>query len=52
MNFSEVMNLTVGSFTAVCVGLFVMFYPVLSGVKVSMTYQQTYLKWFTDMWPF
>ena len=40
------------SFTAVCVVLFVMFYPVLSGVKVNMTYQKYFLKWFSDTWPF
>ena len=43
---------SIGSFTAVCVLLFAMFYPVLSGVKVSMMYTKYYLKWFSDTWPF
>ncbi len=41
-----------GGFTALCVGLFAIFYPVLSGVRVSGEYTQTFLKWFTDTWPF
>ena len=44
--------LSVGSFTAVGVGLFVLFYPVLSGVRVSADYTSTFLKWFADTWPF
>ena len=44
--------ITVGSFTAVCVGLFLMFYPVLSGVRVSTDYMKYFLKWFADTWPF
>ena len=43
---------SVGSFTAVCVGLFVMFYPVLGGVRASMDYTTFFLKWFSDTWPF
>ena len=42
----------VGAFTAVTVFLFVMFYPVLSGVPVSARYTGTFLKWFEDTWPF
>ena len=44
--------ISVGGFTAVCVGLFVMFYPVLSGVRVSEGYSKYILKWFGDTWPF
>lgn len=44
--------LSVGGFTAVCVGLFAVFYPVLSGVRVSEDYCRTFLKWFSDTWPF
>ncbi|MCD8087372.1 MAG: glycosyltransferase family 39 protein [Oscillospiraceae bacterium] len=42
----------IGSFTAVSVAMFVMFYPVLSGVRRSATYSNIFLKWFTDTWPF
>ena len=42
----------IGGFTAVCVGLFAMFYPVLSGVRASMDYTSLFLKWFSDTWPF
>lgn len=41
-----------GSFTAVCTALFVMFYPVLSGLRVSESYCRYFLKWFADTWPF
>lgn len=44
--------LSVGGFTALCVGLFVMFYPVLSGVRASGAYTGHFLKWFSDTWPF
>lgn len=44
--------ISVGSFTAGCVGLFVLFYPVLSGLRVSMDYTTYLLKWFADTWPF
>jgi 4-amino-4-deoxy-L-arabinose transferase-like glycosyltransferase len=44
--------LSVGGFTAATVGLFIMFYPVLSGMRVSMDYTTHFLKWFTDTWPF
>ena len=40
------------SFTAVCTALFVMFYPVLSGMRVSEEYCRHFLKWFADTWPF
>lgn len=42
----------IGSFTTISVALFVMFYPVLSGVRRSAVYSNTFLKWFTDTWPF
>lgn len=42
----------VGSFTGVCVLLFAVFFPVLSGVPVSAAYCRTFLKWFGDTWPF
>lgn len=44
--------LYVGGFTALCVGLFILFYPVLSGVRVSENYMRYILKWFADTWPF
>lgn len=44
--------LSVGSFTAVGLGLFALFYPVLSGVRVSADYTSSFLKWFADTWPF
>lgn len=44
--------LYVGGFTALCVGLFILFYPVLSGVRVSEDYARYILKWFADTWPF
>ena len=45
-------KLSLGSFTAVCVALFALFYPVLSGMRVSGDYCRHYLKWFEDTWPF
>ena len=39
------------SFTAVCLVLFCMFYPVLSGEPVSMNYTASVLKWLST-WPF
>ncbi len=45
-------TLSVGSFAGLTVALFVMFYPVLSGVRVSSSYTGTFLKWFSDTWPF
>ena len=45
-------QISVGGFTALCVGLFVMFYPVLSGARVSADYTGHVLKWFADTWPF
>ena len=44
--------LLVGGYTAACVGLFALFYPVLSGAVVSESYTRIFLKWFTDTWPF
>ena len=43
---------SVGGFTAACIGLFCMFYPVLAGTEVSTAYCATFLRWFTDTWPF
>ena len=45
-------RISICSFTAVCTVLFVMFYPVLSGLRVSMSYTESFLKWFADTWPF
>ena len=45
-------KLSLGSFTAVWVALFALFYPVLSGMRVSGDYCRHYLKWFEDTWPF
>ena len=44
--------LSVGGYTAAAVGLFAMFYPVLSGVRTGMGYTTHVLKWFADTWPF
>ena len=44
--------LSVGGFTGVAVGLFLLFYPVLSGARVSGAYTGNILKWFSDTWPF
>ena len=44
--------ISVGGFTAWCVGLFAVFYPVLSGARVSGDYCRHFLKWFADTWPF
>ena len=41
-----------GSFTAVTVTLFVVFYPVLAGIPRTPEYSRVFLKWFTDTWPF
>jgi dolichyl-phosphate-mannose--protein O-mannosyl transferase len=38
------------SFTGLNVALFVMFYPVLSGVETSLNYCLNFLKWFPS-WP-
>lgn len=38
-------------FTGACIALFIMFYPVLAGAKVSVSYIQTFLKWIPNMWP-
>jgi dolichyl-phosphate-mannose--protein O-mannosyl transferase len=42
-------RLVVG-FTGLQVGLFVLFYPVLSGMEVSLNYCLNFLKWFPS-WP-
>lgn len=39
-------------FFALSLVLFIMFYPVLSGVEVSQTYIEQYLKWFPKDWIF
>ncbi len=44
--------LSLGGFTALSLGLFLLFYPVLSGHFVSQDYTTFFLKWFTDSWPF
>ena len=38
-------------FTGACVYLFVLFYPVLSGARVSEKYTEIFLRWFSDSWP-
>ena len=38
-------------FTGSCLALFVLFYPVLAGAKVSVSYIQAFLKWIPGMWP-
>lgn len=45
-------KISVVGFTAIGLGLFVLFYPVLSGTRVSADYTSTFLKWFVDSWPF
>lgn len=40
------------SFTAVSVILFIVFYPVLSGVEVSTWYTTSFLRWLSKTWPF
>jgi dolichyl-phosphate-mannose-protein mannosyltransferase len=39
------------TYTGLCLLLFVMFYPVLSGIRVSTDYTTTFLRWFPS-WPF
>lgn len=39
------------SYTAACVALFVMFYPVISGIPCSENYCTYFLRWFPS-WPF
>lgn len=39
------------AFTGVCVGLFVAFYPVLTGLRVPTWYTTYFLRWFPS-WPF
>lgn len=38
-------------FTAVCLSLFAVYYPVLSGLEISQNYAWYFLKWFPS-WPF
>lgn len=38
--------------TGLSVGLFAVFYPVLSGIEVPVWYTHYFLKWFLDAWPF
>ena len=45
-------RVSVGCFVGVSVGLFVLFWPVLSGAKVNLNYTRYVLKWFSDTWPF
>ena len=35
-------------YAAVAVGLFIMFYPVLSGQPVSLEFAEKWLKWFSS----
>ena len=42
----------VGGFTGACVALFVLFYPVLSGLRCSQDYSGYVLRWFNGSWPF
>ena len=44
--------LSLGTFTGLTAALFAMFYPVLSGARVSSAYTGNFLKWFADTWPF
>ncbi len=44
--------LSVGGFTALNAALFALFWPVLSGARVSENYCRRFLKWFGDTWPF
>ena len=37
--------------TGVCAGLFVAFYPVLTGLRTAVWYTRTFLRWFPS-WPF
>jgi dolichyl-phosphate-mannose-protein mannosyltransferase len=39
-------------FTATALLLFMVFYPVLTGVPISRFSSQTFLRWFAGMWPF
>lgn len=50
LRFSWMKGVNVG-FCVLCVGLFVMFYPVLSGMEVSQAYVDTFLRWM-DSWVF
>ncbi len=43
---------SIGSFSAVAVGLFAVFYPVLAGIPRTAQYSRVFLKWFADTWPF
>ena len=38
-------------YLGVCLALFVMFYPVISGTPVRLAYSDTFLRWL-DTWPF
>ena len=42
----------IGSFAGLTVLLFVVFYPVLSGLPRTAAYSRVFLKWFKDTWPF
>ena len=39
-------------FAALCVVMFVLFYPVLSGIRFSRDYTNTLLRWFGGQYPF
>jgi dolichyl-phosphate-mannose--protein O-mannosyl transferase len=40
------------AFTAAALALFVMFYPVLTGIQMPEWYPRTFLQWFPANWPF
>ena len=40
------------AFTAACVGLFALFYPVLSGLRIPDWYAAHFLRWIPSYWPF
>lgn len=39
-------------FTATALLLFLVFYPVLTGMPVGRSFSETFLRWFEGMWPF
>ncbi len=43
---------TIYGFTAICVLMFILFYPVLTGVRVSQSYTNGLLRWFNGQYPF
>ncbi len=45
-------RVSVGSFAALTVVLFAVFYPVLAGTPRTDAYSKIFLKWYVDTWPF